>query len=222
MELPHPGIKPMNNENWASKNYSLADAYISEHEEKTQTRAVIDCGKGVHVVLPKGLPALKIRFHGLFMIAPLPLLMACVLFLPLSGFLGEWEINGTTLGISVLCLLMLAGLMRVILVMLNNRDMFPRAYFVTLGPEGLAMHFSRIHFPTVHPKACIAWKDVESVQRTSGFFLPALLLGRPTVPVLQITSRHGPVVNIPMLLSPSNLKEEFTRAEALIQQHLPG
>jgi hypothetical protein len=181
---------------------------------------VIDCGQGIHAVLPKGLPALKIRFHGLFMIAPLPILMACVIFLPLSGFLGKWEVNATTLGISLLCLLMLAGLVRVILVMLNNRDMFPRAYFVTLGPEGLAMHFSRIHFPAANPKAFIAWKDVESVQRTSRFFLPALLLGRPSVPALQIVSRHGPVVFIPMLLPPSTLEEEFTQAEALIQQHL--
>ncbi len=210
----------MDNENWTSKNYDHADAYIVEHEEETQTHAIIDCGEGIHAILPKGLPALKIRFHGLFMIAPLPLLMACVIFLPLSGFLGEWEVNGTTLGISLLCLLMLAGLMRVILMMLNNRDMFPRAYFVTLSPEGLAMHFSRIHFPAGNPKAFIAWKDVESVQRASRCFLPALLLGRPTVPVLQITSRHGPVVTIPMLLPQATLEKEFAGVETLIQNHL--
>jgi hypothetical protein len=210
----------MTNENWAAKNYDHADAYIADHEEETKTRAVIDCGNGIHAILPKGLPALKIRFHGLFMIAPLPLLMACVIFLPLSGFLGEWEVNGTTLGISLLCLLMLAGLMRVILVMLNNRDMFPRKYFVTLGPEGLAMHFSRIHFPSANPKASIKWKDVKSIKRTSSFFLPALLLGRPTVPALQVDSHQGPVVTIPILLSPSTLEKEFTEIEALIQQHL--
>ena len=210
----------MTDEGWTSKNYDLADAYISEHEEETQARAVIDCGKEVHAILPKGLPALKIRFNGLFMIAPLPILIACVIFLPLSGFLGEWEVNGTTLGISLMCLLMLAGLMRVILVMLNNRDMFPRKYFVTLGPEGLAMHFSRIHFPAANPKAFIAWKDIESVQRAPSFFLPALLLGRPTVPTLQIVSRNGPVVTIPMLLPPSPLEKEFAQVEALIQQHL--
>jgi hypothetical protein len=210
----------MNNENRTSKNYDHADDYIAEHEEEIQTHAVIDCGKGIHAILPKGLPALKIRFHGLFMIAPLPLLIACVIFLPLSGFLGEWEVNVTTLGITALCLLMLAGLIRVILVMLNNRDMFPRKYFVTLGPEGVAMHFSRIHFPSANPKAFIAWKDVESVQRAPCFFLPALLLGRPTVPALRIVSRQGPVVTLPMLLSSSTLEEEFTQAEALIQQHL--
>lgn len=212
----------MNNENWSSKNYDHADAFIAEHEEETQTRAVIDCGKGVHAVLPKGLPALKVRFQGLFMIAPLPVLMACVIFLPLSGFLGEWEVNPTTLGISLLCLLMLAGLMRVILAMLNNRDMFPRKYFVTLGPEGVAMHFARIHFPAANPKTCIAWQDVQSVQRTSSFFLPALLLGRSMVPALQITSRQGTIVTLPLLLSPAALEKEFARVEALIQQHLPG
>jgi len=210
----------MNNENWVSKNYDLADAYISEHEEETQSHAVIDCGGEIHAALPKGLPALKIRFHGLFMIAPLPLLMACVIFLPLSGFLGEWEINGTTLGISLLCLLMLAGLVRVILVMLNNRDMFPRSYFVTLGPEGLAMHFSRIHFPAINPKTFISWKDVESSQRTSTLFLPALLLGRPMVPALKIVSRHGPAVFIPMLLPPATLEKEFAQVETIIQNHL--
>ena len=210
----------MTDENWASKNYDLADDYIAEHEEEAQAHAVIDCGKGAHAILPKGLPALKIRFHGLFMIAPLPILIACVIFLPLSGFLGEWEVNATTLGISLMCLLMLAGLMRVILVMLNNRDMFPRKYFVTLGPEGLAMHFSRIHFPVANPKAFIAWKDIKSVQRASSFFLPALLLGRPMIPALQIASRKGPVVIIPMLLPPSTLEKEFAQVEALIQQRL--
>jgi hypothetical protein len=212
----------MDNKNWTSKNYDLAEAYLSEHEEETKNHAVIDCGKGVHVILPKGLPALKIRFHGLFMIAPLPLLMACVIFLPLSGFLGEWEVTFTTLGISLLCLVMLAGLMRVIFVMLKVRDMFPRAYFVKLGPEGLAMHFSRIQFPTSNPKAFIPWKDVDSVQRTSSFFFPALLLGRSSVPSLQIVSRQGPVVVVPMLLPPSILEEEFTQTEALIQRNLPG
>lgn len=210
----------MDNQNWASKNYDRADDYIAEHEEEIQSRAVIDCGQGIHALLPKGLPALKIRFHGLFMIAPLPILMACVIFLPLSGFLGEWEVNATTLGITLLCLLMMAGLMRVILVMLNNRDMFPRKYFVTLGPEGIAMHFTRIHFPVENPKAFIAWKDVDSVQRVSSFFFPALLLGRPTVPALKIVSRHGAVVTVPMLLPPSALEQEFTQAEAMIQQHL--
>ena len=209
----------MNNENWVSKNYDLADAYISEHEEETQSHAVIDCGGEIYAALPKGLPALKIRFHGLFMIAPLPLLMACVIFLPLSGFLGEWEINGTTLGISLLCLLMLAGLVRVILVMLNNRDMFPRSYFVTLGPKGLAMHFSRTHFPAINPKTFIIWKDVESFQRTSTFFLPALLLGRPMVPALKVVSRHGPAVFIPMLLPSTTLEKEFAQVEALIQKY---
>ena len=210
----------MNSKNWTSNNYNLADDYIAEHEEETKNRAVIDCGKGIHAVLPKGLPALKIRFHGLFMIAPLPLLMACVIFLPLSGFLGEWEVNGTTLGISLLCLLMLVGLMRVILVMLNNRDMFPRKYFVTLGPEGLAMHFSRIHFPTVDPKAFVSWKDVKSVERASTFFLPALLLGRPSVPALEVVSKEGPSAFIPMLLPSSTIEKEFSQVEALIQQHL--
>jgi hypothetical protein len=207
---------------WPSKNYDHADAYVAAHEEETKTRAVIDCGDGIHAILPKGLPALKIRFHGLFMIAPLPLLMACVIFLPLSGFLGEWEINTTTLGISLLCLVMLAGLIRVILVMLNVRDMFPREYFVTLGPEGLAMHFSRIHFPAGHPKAFIPWNEVASTERISVFFLPALLLGRLSVPALRVAPKKGAPVIIPLCSHKAERENDFERIENLIRSHRPG
>ena len=212
----------MNNAHWTSKNYDRADAYVAAHEEETKTRAVIDCGDGVYAILPKGLPALKMRFHGLFMIAPLPLLMACVIFLPLSGFLGEWEINTTTLGISLLCLVMLAGLIRVIVVMLNIRDMFPRKYFVTLGPEGLAMHFSRIHFPAGHPKAFIPWNEVASADRTSAFFLPALLLGRLSVPALRVASQKGAPVVIPLRSPKPERENDFERIENLIRSHRPG
>jgi len=209
----------MNSENWTSRNYDQADAYISEHEEETQTRAVIDCGGGVHALLPKGLPALKMRFPGLFMIAPLPLLMACVIFLPLSGFLGEWEVNSTTLSISFFCLVMLAGLMRVILAVLNNRDMFPRKYFVTLGPEGLAMHFSRIHFLSGHPRAAMAWSEVDTVQRTSIFFFPALMLGRPSVPALQVNSKQGQPVLIPLNSRQPEREKDFESMETLIREN---
>ena len=209
----------MTNDNWIDKNYTIADDHILAHEEEAKARAILECGNKVHAVLPKGLPALKIRFHGLFMLAPLPLLIVCVIFLPLSGFLGEWEINATTLGISTLCLLMLVGLMRVILIMLNNRDMFPRKYFVTLGPEGLAMHFSRIHLPTVNPKSSIVWKDIEAVERASIFFLPALLLGRFSVPSLQVISHNGPPVFIPMLLPSPALENAFSQVETLIRSH---
>jgi len=212
----------MNNEHWISKNYDHADEYVAAHEEETKTSAVIDCGDGVYALLPKSLPALKIRFHGLFMIAPLPLLMACVIFLPLSGFLGEWEVNTTTLGISLLCLIMLAGLIRVIVVMLNIRDMFPRKYFVTLGPEGFAMHFSRFHFPAGHPKAFIPWNEVASAERTSAFFLPALLLGRLSVPALRVISQKGAPVVIPLNSSKPERENDFERIENLIRSHQPG
>ncbi len=212
----------MNNEHWISKNYDYADEYVAAHEEETKASAVIDCGDGVYALLPKGMPALKIRFHGLFMIAPLPLLMACVIFLPLSGFLGEWEINATTLGISLLCLVMLAGLIRVIVMMLNIRDMFPRKYFVMLGPEGLAMHFSRFHFPAGHPKAFIPWNEVAAAERTSAFFLPALLLGRLSVPALRVTSQQGAPVVIPLKSPKPERENDFERIENLIRSHPPG
>ncbi len=208
----------MNTANWISRNYNQADSYVATHEEETRTSAVIDCGGGIYALLPKGLPALKIRFHGLFMIAPLPVLMACVILL-LSGFLGEWEVNATTLGISALCLVMLAGLMRVILVVLSNRDMFPREYFVTLGPEGLAMHFSRIHFPAGNPQAAIAWRDVDTVQRTSTRFFPALWLGRSRVPALQVDSKQGQRVVIPLNSSLPERERDFEHMETLIREN---
>lgn len=206
--------------NWNSRNYDHAETYVSTHEEEAQRSAVLDCGEGVYAFLPKGLPALKISFQGLFMIAPLPLLMACVLFLPLSGFLGEWEVNTTTLGIATLCLVMFAGLTRVILFMLKIRDMFPRKYFVTLGPKGLAMHFNRLHFPGTNPQTAIAWQDVDSAQRTTHFFFPALLIGRPYVPALQVTSKQGGHIQILLNSNPAEREKDFEQMENLIRQKL--
>ncbi|NIQ00005.1 MAG: hypothetical protein GWM98_06040 [Nitrospinaceae bacterium] len=208
-----------NTTNWASRDFHRAEHYLRDHEEDIQAGAVVDCGNGVYALIPKGLPALKISFQGLFMIAPLPLLVACVIFLPLSGFSGEWEVNATTLGISALCLLMMLGLIRVILIMLNNRDMFPRKHFVTLGPEGLAMHFSRFHFPALDPRARIPWKAVHSVEKKSCFFFPALLLGRLRVPALQVQSAEGPAITIPLHSPPPEREPDFERMEALIRQH---
>ncbi len=222
MKCQRSGIKLMTDKPWSLSHFDHADEYVAAHEEETKASAVLDCGDGVYALLPKGLPALKIRFHGLFMIAPLPLLMACVIFLPLSGFLGEWEINATTLGISLLCLIMLAGLIRVIVMMLNIRDMFPRKYFVTLGPEGLAMHFSRFHFPAVHPKAFIPWNEVASAERASAFFLPALLLGRLSVPALRVACPKGAPVVIPLNSPKPERENDFERIENLIRSHLPG
>jgi len=207
---------------WIGRQYDRAEGYVADHEEEARQSAVLDCGREVYALLPKGLPALKIRFHGLFMIAPLPLLIVCVIFLPLSGFLGEWEVNVTTLGISAFCLIMLAGLFRVILFMLNNRDMFPRKYFVTLGPEGLAMHFNRIHFPGTDPHVALAWKEIESVQRATALFLPALLIGRLRVPALNIASRQGTPVVIPLHGKPDELEREFKAMETLIRQRMRG
>jgi len=222
MESRRAGIKLMNREPWIASDYSRAGDYVLGHEEEAKARSVIDCGNGVHALLPKGLPALKIRFHGLFMIAPLPLLVVCVIFLPLSGFLGEWQVNTTTLGITALCLVMLAGLIRVITFMLNIRDMFPRKYFVTLGPQGLAMHFARIHFPAGHPTAFVGWNEVASVERTTCFFLPALLLGRLNVPALQVLSKEGRPVVIPLNSPLRERNKDFEHIENLIRQHLKG
>lgn len=210
----------MNPEHWIASDYSRADDYVLGHEEEAKTRTVIDCGDGVYALLPKGMPALKIRFHGLFMIAPLPLLSVCVIFLPLSGFLGEWQVNTTTLGISLMCLVMLAGLIRVMVFMLNIRDMFPRKYFVTLGPQGLAMHFTRIHFPAGRPTAFVGWNEVASVERTTCFFLPALLLGRLNVPALQVFSKEGRPVVIPLNSPLPGRDKDFEHIENLIRQHL--
>lgn len=187
----------MRSEKWSGYDFDRAANYIIDHEEEAASSYLLDAGQGVMVILPFGLPALGVRFHGIFMLAPIVLFMALLLLFPIYGFLGRWELSGIPILITAICFLLIFGLYKVLKLMLASRDIFPREHFVTLGTQGIAMHFSRLHFPGGNPKAVIPWNYAGKTRKTKIFFLPALLTGKFHVPALEITSRQGPSIFIP-------------------------
>jgi len=210
----------MTSSDWTQTDYATARDYLSEHESEAARATLLDCGDGVIAVLPRGIPALGARFHGLFMLAPLPVFMVCAALLPLFGFTGSWELSPVTLAITAGCLALIWGLARVMRLVLKQRELFPRSFFVTLGEKGAAMHFTRLHFPAGPVKSALTWNQVQTIASGRAFGLPALLLGRPWIPVLRLGSEAKPAVLIPMPPIERDA-ETWTRLHALIEQRLP-
>ena len=185
----------MNAPHWSQTDRTRAQTHL----EESPLAPWVDCKNGLVAVPPQGWPALGMRFHGAFMLAPLPVLTVAVLlmFIFVASRFGLW--SGITLGVAVFFLALLWGLVRVFHMLTRTRELFPIKYFVTLGAEGAAMHFSRFHFPLRDPKSRVAWQAVASVQRTTGFFFPAWLTGRSRIPLLEIRSATGQSVAIPIL-----------------------
>ncbi len=185
----------MNSPHWSQTDRARAQ----ESLEDTPLAPWVDCKDGLVAVCPQGWPALGMRFHGAIMLAPLPVLMAAVLMM-LVRLLREGGVwSATTLGVTLFLLVLLFGLARAFQMLTRTRELFPIKYFVTLGTQGAAMHFSRFHFPFRDPKTRLEWTEVESAQRTTGFFFPTWLTGRFRIPMLEIRSAAGQSIVIPIL-----------------------
>ena len=65
---------------WPAKDFEIAQDFLEEHEAEAKTSPIMDTRKEVVVILPAGLPGLGVRFHGGFMMAPLLVFMAAVLW----------------------------------------------------------------------------------------------------------------------------------------------
>lgn len=151
------------------------------------------------------------------MLAPLPILTALILmmFIVVSSRYGLG--SGITLGVGVFFLALLWGLGRVFQMVTRNRDLFPIKYFSTLGAQGVAMHFSRFHFPLRDPQARLDWDEVASVQKITGIFIPAWFHGRFHIPLLEIRSLKGKTVVIP-IVQLSHQEQDLRNIEKLIQE----
>lgn len=209
----------MDRPGWCTTDFRKAEIFLEEHETEKPRTALFDCG-GVHAVIPYGLPALGVRFYGLFMLAPLPILLACVGLLILFVVDNPVNMQITTVGIFLLCIILFIGLIRVMKLVFKNRALFPRNYFVTIGKHGIAMHFTRLHFPFHNPGAWITWHDVKSVEAGEVFFFPALWMGRPFVPCLKVTGMDGVEVVIPFRLPRTVQPREMDAVRSLIEQKL--
>jgi hypothetical protein len=131
------------------------------------------------------------------MMAPLLLfIILCILF-PIIVLQSEWNSVTTPFVAISGSLVLLWALLKVLRMMLKNRDLFPLSYFVTLGEKGLAMHFARWHFFAKYSKTALQWQDVQSVETTSRFYFPAALVGYFNVKTLEIVSRNGDRIIIP-------------------------
>lgn len=210
----------MNPIGWNKKDYAIAYIFLSENEDESESATVLETGKDVSVILPQGLPALGVGFLGLFMSAPILVFMVILLLFPVLGFTGPWELNRNTVAITLTCGLLLFGFVKVVRLMLKNRDLFPRKYFVTLGNQGIAMHFSRLHVPSNNPKTAIPWERVRSVKKSSSLFLMALFLGRPIVASVEVESSDGRKLIIPVPLEKSGKLMEAERIINLIQKKM--
>jgi len=203
----------MNSPHWSQTDRHRAQEYIAE----APSTLWLDCQNGLVAVRPHGWSALGMRFHGGFMLAPLPILTALILmmFIVVSSRYGLG--SGITLGVGVFFLALLWGLGRVFQMLTRNRDLFPIKYFSTLGAQGVAMHFSRFHFPLRDPQARLDWDEVTSVQKITGIFIPAWFHGRFHIPLLEIRSLKGKTVVIP-IVQLSHQEQDLRNIEKLIQE----
>ena len=204
---------------WTEQDYHKAEEFLDTLDEEPKNTAVVDCGGGLTAILPRGIPALGVGWQGALMLAPLPLLLAWpvwVLGIGLPGSTG----SAARLGIVVLSLFLIAGLIRVVFILLNNRTLFPRKYFATVSASGVAMHFSRTHFPLADPRAFLAWNEVAAVSVDNIFFPPALLTFRPRVPCLHISGSNGKSLTIPFRLPGSVQQDTMQETLQWIQSRI--
>lgn len=195
---PNTHTKTMTIPDWASQDYETAQDFLADNEELAQRETLLDLEGKLTLILPTRLPACAVSFAGAFMILPLILFMIILVVFPIFGFVSQGAVTPTTLGITAGCALFFWGFTQALKLLTLNRDLFPRNYFVTLGEKGIAMHFSRWHFPLRQPRYAISWAKVQSVKKTPLLFIPALLIGKLFTKGLEILSTDGQNILIPL------------------------
>jgi len=184
-------------DNWNEKDYNTAWDFLLDNEALAKKQILLDTEKGVSVILPSGLPGLGMRFVGFFMAAPILTFMATLFLFPFIILGAPWAWGPLSFVIFLLAFIMLLGLAWVLKLMMNNRDLFPRTYYITLGENGIAMHYARWQKPWGPVNVAIPWKQVRTIHTQRTLFLPALFLGTPRVSTLQVLSKNGDKIEIP-------------------------
>jgi hypothetical protein len=202
---------------WARADYKSALKMIEETDEGNH---ILNSPQGVTAILPGGLPGNGFHFIGIIMMAPLLIFMALCIFFPIIVLQSEWN-SATTPFVAISgSLVLLWALLKVLQMMIKNRDLFPLRYFVTLSDQGIAMHFAGWHFPAKPGKIAIQWKDVDSIETTSRVYLLALLQGALNVRTLEIVSSNGDRVLIPF--RPKSAEHFAEKIQALIRGKAPA
>ena len=157
---------------------------------------MLDAGSGVTVALPAGLPLYGMGLYSAFILAPILLFILIVTYFLVAYLFSGHGTTATLFMVISGCLFMLWGLGKVLQLLFSVRELFPRKFFATLGKEGVAMQFSRWHFP-LQSQTAIAWNDVESTRVTTTLFIPGLLVEIPKTTIFEITAKNGELLKIP-------------------------
>jgi len=206
----------MTSKNWAQQDIEWAINYVSGHEAEAESATVLNTGHEITLLLPSGLPAYGAHFIGIFMMAPILVFMAILVLFPLRVLWPGGSFSGSAVVLILFCLLLFWGLAKILKLMLTNRDLFPRLYFVTLGKQGIVMHFSRLQLPFNRPRMSILWQDIKTLKRGKLFFLPGLLLGTPVASTLEVISHNGEKVLIPFRVGRKQRQAVTEQIENLI------
>ncbi|UCD10867.1 MAG: hypothetical protein JSU88_09320 [Nitrospinaceae bacterium] len=183
---------------WLTQDYNAAFDFLLDHEEAARACPIVDTGQGVVAVLPTALPGLGVRFIGLFMLAPIAVFLVTVAAFPFLVLGPPWEWTANGLFVAGLSVALFLGLLFALKLMLGNRDLFPRIFFVTLGATGIGMHFSRWHRLFKNPVVGIPWNRVGAVSTRETLYAPALVLGIVRTTLLEVTSPDGASIVIPL------------------------
>ena len=210
----------MNAQNWAEQDIERGISYLADHEQEATDTTILTTGDDHRILLPTGLPAYGANVVGMFMMAPLLLFMLVLTVFPIQILWSGKILSTTPMALILLCLSLLWGLTKVFQLMLKNRELFPRCYFVTLGYRGIAMHFTRLHFPFHRPRMSIAWKDIKLVKKDSHAFMPVLFLGALRVTTVEVVSSTGEKVIIPFWLAGEKGLATAEQIERLIGQKI--
>lgn len=205
----------MNSQNWAEKDIERGISYLADHEEQATTETILTAEDDTTILLPSGLPVYGANITGIFMMAPLFLFIAILILFPIRILGSTHGLSSFTVALTVVFLLLAWGLAKVIQLMLKNRDLFPRCYFATLGRVGMAMHFTRLHFPFHPPRMAVTWKEIQSVRKSTILFFGVL---RTTT--LEVICSGGRKILIPFRLPREKSDALADKIELLIQKKI--
>ena len=157
--------------NWSENDYQIGLNFIRNNKDQANSDTILNTENDVSVLLPSGLPIFGVGFYGVFMLAPIVLFMlviSYVMFIILTANSLETQ---PQLLFSLVCLFFLWALTKILKLIISKHELFPRKYFSTLGPQGVASHYSKLYFP-LHSTVTIQNEEIESIRSYSTFFLP--------------------------------------------------
>ena len=160
---------------WSENDYQIGLNFIRNNEDQANSDTILYTENDVSVISPSRLPIFGAGFYGIFMLAPIVLFMLVISYLIIIILTANSLETQSQLLFSSVCLFFLWALTKILKLIMSKHELFPRKYFSTLGPRGVAGHYSKLHFP-FHSAVTIRNEEIESIRSYSTFFLPGFIL----------------------------------------------